>query len=141
MIFIDTGAFIARYLSADQYHHQALDFWDYIKNHREICFTSNFVLDETFTLLGRRAGNSFAVQRAVNIYASSFLTILRPDVQDELKALELFDKFSDQHVSFTDCISFILMRKQKIMRVFSFDSHFPMAGFELHPRPNFQHKG
>lgn len=134
MIFIDTGAFLARYLANDQYHQQAVDFWDHIKKQRESCFTSSFVLSETFTLLGRRAGYDFAVQRASNIYVSTFLSILRPDSADELKALELFSKSSDQRVSFTDCISFTLMRKRKIKRVFSFDHHFQMAGFGLFPR-------
>jgi len=56
MIYIDTGAFLARYLSKDQYHGEAHAFWDSIRRKSETCVTSNFVLDETFTLLGRRAG-------------------------------------------------------------------------------------
>jgi predicted nucleic acid-binding protein len=95
MIFIDTGAFIARYLSNDQYHQQSVEFWTKINKRKETCFTSNFVLNETFTLLGRRAGYEFAVQRANNIYASKALTILRPDRTDELKALNFFSKYAD----------------------------------------------
>ena len=55
MIYIDTGAFLARYIKRDQYHQQAVEFWNQIRKKRERYFTSNFVLDETFTLLGRRA--------------------------------------------------------------------------------------
>ena len=36
-------------------------------------------------------------------------------------------------VSFTDCISFVLMRKRQIKRVFAFDRHFMHAGFTLWP--------
>lgn len=133
MIFIDTGAFIARYLSHDQYHQRAVSFWDKLGSSNERCFTSNFVLDETYTLLGRRAGSDFAVQRAINIYASEALVILRPDQNEELKALDYFNKYADQNVSFTDCVSFVLMKREKIHRVFSFDKHFELAGFKLLP--------
>ena len=119
MIFIDTGAFLARYLSKDQYHSKAIGFWNEIKKKRDACFTSNFILDETFTLLGRRAGYDFAAQRATSIYASKLLTILRPNRADKVKAIDFFQKFADQNVSFTDCITFVLLRKEKIKRVFS----------------------
>ena len=133
MIFIDTGAFLARYLAKDQYHPKAVGFWNEIRKKREACFTSNFVLDETFTLLGRRAGYDFAAQRATSIYASKLLNILRPTRTDEIKAIDFFQKFADQNVSFTDCITFVLLKKEKIKRVFSFDSHFQWAGFRLCP--------
>ncbi len=133
MIFIDTGAFLARYLCKDQHHHSAASVWEKLGSSRENCITSNFVLDETFTLLGRRAGYGFAVQRAKNIYASQSLTICRSEKVDEIKALQFFSKYADQHVSFTDCISFVLMKREKINRVFSFDRHFELAGFHLIP--------
>ena len=133
MIYIDTGAFLARYLSHDQYHKQATPFWGQIYNDREFCSTSNFVLDETFTLLGRRSGYAFAAKRAKNIYASKLLTILRPTREDEIKAIEFFEKYAEHRVSFTDCISFVLMNREGIKRVFSFDTHFQRAGFTLLP--------
>ena len=94
---------------------------------------TNFVLDEAFTLLGRVAGHAFAAERARVIYGSPALTILRPGQEDELEALDLFEKFADQQVSYTDCISFVLMRRERIKRAFTFDGHFRMAGFEQWP--------
>ena len=91
------------------------------------------MLDETFTLLARRSTYEFAAQRARNLFASESLTILRPDENDELAALEWFQKFADQSVSFTDCVSFVLMDKQRIKRAFSFDRHFKTAGFDVEP--------
>ena len=133
MIYIDTGAFLARHLSNDQYHHQANAIWNFIRKKQEKCVTSNFVLDETFTLLGRRAGYSFAAQRAKNIYVSESLSILRPDREIELKAISFFEKYSDHRLSFTDCVSFVLMEKRMIKCVFTFDRHFAIAGFDLEP--------
>lgn len=133
MIFIDTSAFLARYVRRDQYHRRARKGWTEISRRRGKCFTSNFVLDETFTLLARRTSYPFAVERARNIVASTILEVLRPAAEDELRALELFEKYADQRVSFTDCISFVLMRRARITRAFTFDSHFARAGFSVWP--------
>jgi predicted nucleic acid-binding protein len=130
MIFIDTGAFIARYLASDQHHKIAVQTWEKIRLAREPLLTSNFVLDETFTLLARRADYKFAAEKARLIYTSNSLEILRPNSLTELAGLELFDKFADQEVSFTDCISFALMREWNVRHVFTFDSHFERAGFK-----------
>ena len=134
MIYIDTGAFLGRYIANDQYHHRALKAWKRIANERERCFTSNFVLDEALTLLARRAGYVFAAERARIFYDSAVLTILRPDRDDEISALEYFQKYGDQKVSFTDAISFVLMRKANLKHVFSYDRHFQQAGFKVWPR-------
>jgi len=130
-ILIDTGAFLARYLVKDQHHKDALAGWDKLKKSREKCVTSNFVLDETFTLLGRWAGYDFAAAKASSIYTSGAFTVLRPELEDELRALEFFTKFSDQAVSFTDCVSFSLIKKNRVKSVFTFDQHFEYAGFKV----------
>lgn len=133
MIYIDTGALIARYIAKDHYHAEALSSWKALEKNKDKLFTSNFVLDETFSLLGRRAGYQFAAQRAMAIFSSDAFTILRPDKSHELAALRYFERYSDQMVSFTDCISFVLMKEYKIKRVFTFDKHFELAGFQVIP--------
>jgi predicted nucleic acid-binding protein len=133
MIFIDTGAFVARHIERDQHHQAAVDYWAEMARGKLRCATSSFVLDETFTLLGRLAGNAFAAERARNIYASPSLKILRPDAATEMRALEFFTKYADKKISFTDAISFALMRKERIRRAFTFDRHFSDAGFQVCP--------
>lgn len=130
MIFIDTGAFIARYLTQDAHHSNALKIWEQIEKSNLRCFTSNFVLDETFTLLGRWASYPFSVEKARIIFSSTRLTILRPNEEDEIQALHYFEKYSDQKISYTDCISFVLLKNQKINQVFSFDNHFAIVGYK-----------
>ena len=46
----------------------------------------------------------------------------------------MFAKFADQQVSFTDCVSFVLMRRNRLERAFTFDRHFASAGFEITPK-------
>jgi len=133
MIFIDTNAWLGRLHPRDQYHRLASDTWREIALHEEPCSTSSLVLGELFTLLGRRVGHRSAAQRAREIYRSDAMAILRPTEDDEMKALAYFEKFADQGVGFADCVSFALMRRHRIKRVFSFDRHFALAGFEAVP--------
>lgn len=133
MIFIDTGAFLGRLDSRDQYHLLASELWNEIELHREPCMTSSVVLTELFTLAGRRIGYRIAAERAREIYRSGSLEIVRPVEDDEMKGLAYFEKFADQGVSFADAVSFALMRRHRIKRVFTFDRHFALAGFEAVP--------
>lgn len=133
MIFVDTGAWLGRLHPRDQYHRLASDTWREIALHEEPCSTSSLVLTELFTLLGRRVGHGAAAQRAREIYRSDAMEVLRPTEDDEMKALAYFEKFADQAVGFTDCVSFALMRRHRIQRVFTFDRHFALAGFEAVP--------
>lgn len=87
------------------------------------------------TLLGRRADFTFAAERGRLLFASAQLIILRPDQEDELRGIELFEKYADQHVSFTDAVSFALMRRSGIETAFTFDAHFARAGFAVLPGP------
>ena len=132
MIFIDTGAFFARYVAKDQHSSEAGRLWEKIVRDDVRSYTSNFVLDELFTLLGRTCGYPFAAERARHIYSSEKLAILRPDFDDESEALTLFQKYADQKISFTDCVSSVLIRQLKLKSVFSFDRHFQIMGHQLY---------
>lgn len=91
MIFIDTGAFVARHLQRDRYHTDSVRFWRHLARSGERCLTSNFVIDETLTLLGRRAGYGFAASVGRSLFASQALEILRPGSEDEIVALSLLE--------------------------------------------------
>ena len=91
------------------------------------------MLDETLTLLARRSSYAFAAAKGRTILASNAFVILRPSAEDELASLELFEKYADQKISFTNCVSFTLMRKVGLSRVFTFDKHFCWAGFKVTP--------
>jgi predicted nucleic acid-binding protein len=133
VIFIDTGALLGRYLARDQHHREAMEGWEKLRKSPPRIFTSNFVLDETITFLARRAGHEFAAAKARSLLTSGLLDILRPEAADEQEAIGWLEKLADQGVSFTDCVSFTLMRKARLKRVFGFDRHFRAAGFELWP--------
>ncbi|MBI5243400.1 MAG: type II toxin-antitoxin system VapC family toxin [Elusimicrobia bacterium] len=129
MIFVDTSAFLALWLPEDGCHPAAAAAWDEIQAHPARLFTSSLVLSETVTLLGRRAGAKFAAARARSILYSDVLSVWRPEAEDERAALAMYEKYADQGVSFTDAVSFALMRRHRVLRAFTFDAHFARAGF------------
>jgi predicted nucleic acid-binding protein len=51
----------------------------------------------------------------------------------EFKAEKILEKYQYQDFSYTDAVSFAVMRKLKIGRAFAFDSHFSTAGFAVIP--------
>jgi predicted nucleic acid-binding protein len=131
VIFIDTGPFLAKRLSRDPYSKEAFAGWERLEKSNQRIATSNFILEELSTLLARRAGCAFSVHAIREIYNSPRLMILRPDLQDEISALGIMEKIGDPAISFTDYLSFAIMRKRHIRQAFTFDRHFAKAGFEI----------
>jgi hypothetical protein len=94
--------------------------------------TSNFVLDETFSLLRYDAGHKRAIEFGHEIkYLETIRKIQVCYINQSLmyNAFDLFEKYSDKDFSFTDCTSFILMEKLNINEAFSFDKHFEQYKF------------
>ncbi len=120
MIFVDTGAFLGRYLANDQYFAQARQFWEQL---RHPIVTSNLVLVEFATLLTRRVSGGFAAERLRRIYDEPDCRILRPGEAEEREALALVDKFADHRLGMTDAVSMILMRRHKLRRIFTFRNY------------------
>ena len=128
LIFVDTAAFLALYMKRDQYHRQASRIFSSLARPFS---TSNHVVDELATLLGRIAGCHYAADRVADLYASPSIDVLSSTRDDEIEAIRWMRKYADKGISFTDCISFSMMRRLRIRWAFTFDRHFRDAGFEI----------
>lgn len=51
----------------------------------------------------------------------------------EEKASKLFEKYDDKDFSFTDCVSFVVMKDMGLTEAFAFDHHFEQIGFVKKP--------
>jgi hypothetical protein len=129
MIFADTSAFIAHHSRRDQNHATASQIWRMLD--RTPLVTTNHVFEETLTLLGRRIGCPAAAEIADLILESTSIDILYTSRELDHDALVFFRKFADQRVSFTDCISFAVMKRHRLHTAFTFDRHFLNAGFRV----------
>lgn len=132
--FVDTSAFYALEDSDDKHHDEAIETREAIKKGalsiRKL-YTSNFIFDETLTLLRMNLGHAHAVDFGGRLKSSKIVEIVRIDEGLEEEAWKIFKTYKDKRYSFTDCSSFALMDEMGIDRAFSFDENFEQYGFSM----------
>ena len=113
MIFIDTSAFLAIENRGDSYHETGVRFRDACLKSRQLFITSDYVLDESYTIIRLRAGHDIAVQFGEALRSSRFIHIqhVTPEIIED--AWKIFKTYGDHDFSFTDCTSFVLMEQLK----------------------------
>ncbi|UCE12372.1 MAG: type II toxin-antitoxin system VapC family toxin [Candidatus Heimdallarchaeota archaeon] len=132
MIFIDTGAFFASKVKNDVNNPSA------VKIEKEIqqgkygkMITTNYILDELYTLLRGRVSHEETIQIGETIRRSRNIRIIWILEALEEKSWDFFKEHQDKTYSFTDCTCFVVMRSLGINIAFSYDSHFEQAGFRI----------
>lgn len=130
-IFIDTQGFAALKHQQDSFHHRAVSLYRKLCEGRAAFVTTNFVIDETLTLLRIRVGHWLAVEFGDEIRSRSrILTIVSilPDIEEA--AWEIFRRHnSNLKWSYTDCTSFVVMKELEIEDAFTNDHNFEQAKF------------
>ncbi len=130
-VFLDTSFFKAAIDPKDNFYTEAKGILHKLQKEKVFLVTSNYVLDESFTLIRKRCGREMVDKFRKNLSKSALAaTIIRVTIADEAGAWKWFLlDWSD--LSFTDCVSFIMMKRLKISRVATFDQDFKRAGFEI----------
>lgn len=125
MIFVDTGAWFALLVPSDP-NHTAAQAWFQVN--RETVCTSDYVVDETLTLLRMRGEPRRALEMGKRFFGGQFTVVHYLTEADIFEAWRVFQRFSDKGWSFTDCTSKILIERLGIKRAFAFDEHFRQFG-------------
>ena len=129
-VFVDTAFFKALADEKDDFHQSAIKIFEKFKEEQSELITTNFILDETITLIRVRCGLE-RVRMFRRIIASlSPLKIIRVLTQDEEKAWDWFWN-NWKNLSFTDCTTFAVMKRLDLKEVATFDKHFTQAGFKI----------
>jgi predicted nucleic acid-binding protein len=136
-LFVDASAWIALFDKADKYHQQASQELHQVRNQVSL-ITSDYVLNEALTFLLYKGNKNVAVRCGQWALDATFVDIIHIDESTWLEAWKLFQAYEDKEWAFTDCTSFILMRRYSLWQAFSFDHHFTQAGFQLWPGPSNQ---
>ena len=123
---------MAKEIAGDQHHAGAVKCWREAEEAGVRLVSSEHVFDESATLLARRASYAFAAEWGVDALDSG-IEWLQAGEGDWRKALVLMKKFADQGVSYTDCLSAVLMKTAGLRQVFGFDRHFEALGFRVWP--------
>ena len=130
-LFVDTGAWYALVDNSDQYHVQAVKVYPELLSSYHHLTTTNLVIAETYILIRRAIGHQPAISFLANIAASPRIIKIYSDSVLEETAEDILRKYHDQNFSYTDAVSFAVMRQYEIVQAFSFDRHFFTAGFVL----------
>jgi uncharacterized protein len=128
-VFLDTAGFMALWDAGDEYHHKALRLQTELARGKRHFLTNDYIVDETVTLLLARHSHAAATDFLKTVTETEWLQFEWIDSDRFHAAAELFRRHDDKDWSFTDCVSFALMRELKIHDSFTSDHHFRQAGF------------
>ena len=125
MIFVDTGAWFAAVVPTDPNHERAATF---LALTREPLVTTDYVVDETLTLLRARGERARSLMLGARFFAGDLAEVYYLNAEDVGRAWEVFRDYEDKNWSFTDCASRIIMEKLGITSALAFDKHFRQFG-------------
>jgi predicted nucleic acid-binding protein len=134
----DTWAFVALADRRDPHHDLAVEADRLLEERGYVAATTDYIVDETLTLLnvagGAKTATAFAEGLAARSEAQELL-IAMVERERQQQALVLFKKLapSDRRLSFTDCTSFAVMRELGCEIAFTADRHFRRAGGGIRP--------
>jgi uncharacterized protein len=131
-IIFDTSAVYALINTSDQYHKKAVEFYTCLPKDYTFVII-NYTKYESYT----RIRYDLDFYKAMNLYnclcdTEKFFQI-EVSINDENGAKQILTKYSDHKLSFHDAICANIMKKIGIFKIFSFDNHFNVLGFEVIP--------
>jgi len=130
-LFVDTAGWMAMADGMDPMHaifRAARDKWLVAGG---ILVVSNYVVDETLTLIRMRLGLNAAEKWWGQVSESTGCWMEWVTREKAQHAVYWFFGWKDQPCSFTDCTSFVVMKELHIKKVLTSDHHFQTAGFEI----------
>lgn len=133
MVFVDSSFFVAYHNVEDENHALALNWVQEAEAESGMLVTSDYVFDEVLTVLLVRGGKGIALRAGEALLADPTISIVRVDQSVFDEAWAVFRQFADKEWSFTDCTSYVLMRRAAIRTGASFDHHFAEFGHHVVP--------
>jgi predicted nucleic acid-binding protein len=126
---VDTSGFFALLVKADARHVQARTVLNRSARTGRRFVTSDFVLDETVTLLKARGHGQLVEPFLASVFDSRACRVEWMDPERFEDTRRFLIKHQDQEWSFTDCFSFFLMHRLHLRDSLTTDKHFRQAGF------------
>ncbi|MBI4872198.1 MAG: type II toxin-antitoxin system VapC family toxin [Candidatus Riflebacteria bacterium] len=134
-VFVDTSASVALRSRSELHHLAASRSLGTPAKGSIPLVTSNFVLDETYTLLKGRYGACVAIRFGDGLRESAWVWVQPVEAALQERAWQIFKRTRDQDFSFTDCTSFAVMESLRLDQAFTFDRGFQRFGLRPVPEP------
>ncbi|HYA11447.1 MAG TPA: PIN domain-containing protein [Thermodesulfovibrionales bacterium] len=132
-VFVDSSAWVALADKDDNHHRKAVSIYPVILKSQKALVTSNLIIAETHVLILHELGYRAATDFLKSVRNSPRIMTVYSTAEIEADAEVILIKYADQDFSYTDAVSFAIMKRQKIRKAFCFDRHFLTAGFEKIP--------
>jgi predicted nucleic acid-binding protein len=138
-LFIDTWGWIVLGNKREPRHTELTELYSSWKNQKGMSYTTDYVLDETFTLLFRRLSFTEA-KRSLDVIdfaiKEGYLRLERITAERFEKAKSLRIKIQDKpRISFTDLTSMVVMAEVGITPILTQDDHFAQVGMGFQKIP------
>jgi hypothetical protein len=125
VIFVDTGAWYARYVVEDVDHSAAVQWF---ATSPDVLLTTDYVVDELLTLLKTRGYSNIAFAVGGKLLSGDVCRLEYVHPADIQKAWTIFSQYRDKGWSFTDCTSRAVIERLEIATACAFDVHFRQFG-------------
>ena len=132
-LFVDTAGWMALADASDPAHEASRRERDACLEAGGVLVCTDYVIDETLTLIRFRLGLRAAARWWSQIDASSRIRWERVDAARAEKARARCFKWTDKRFSLTDCTSFVIMDELGLTRALTTDRHFTQVGFQMLP--------
>jgi predicted nucleic acid-binding protein len=130
-VFVDTSGFYAMLVKRDNAHTNVSKLLKKAKRLKWRFVCTDYILDETATLLKARGLGYLLTDFFDSVLQSRVCRIEWTDTERFHSTTAYFLKTLDQGWSFTDCLSFVVMRELEIKDALTKDKHFLEAGFQV----------
>lgn len=130
-VFVDTSAFFALEYARDQYHAAAQHVFARLRQRPCPLITTALIVNETINLLHRRASAEHALMFGQRVLSSRHLEIVGIDMALLGRGWEEYRRHAAEGMSLVDCVSRVVIRERKIVRVFAFDEHLRTGSAKL----------
>ena len=131
-VFIDSWGWVALGHQKDNRNQEIVSLYKDWLRRGAVIYTSDFVLDETVTLLFRREIFEEAIQFMEGIFLAAEggrITVERVTSNRFASAWNLRKRFNDKPlISFTDLTTMAIMKELKIKEILTDDKHFLQIG-------------
>lgn len=128
-VFVDTMGWFSLLNRRDAWHGRAREIMHQLSLAKTPLLTTDYVADETATLLKVRGANHAIDGFFELLDTSHALTMTMIGAARFSAARDMFLRRTDHGYSFTDVTSFVVMSELGIREALTHDSHFIEAGF------------
>jgi predicted nucleic acid-binding protein len=129
-LFLDSAYVIALAQANDEHHREAVRLAKKVEERKMRLVTTRAVLLEVGSALARVRARPDAIRLVAALQSSDSVEIVPLSEELAARGWDLFCQRTDKEWSWTDCISFFVMRKRGFTDALTSDQHSEQAGFK-----------